>query len=79
MKYASNILTVPAESKAAEGLLKVKAGANIQGEVNGHNVVVTRIKEEGSEMLPLTRLDAVANDMTPGKVFRSRFALKALV
>ena len=86
MKFSTNILTIPSDMKIAEDLLELdsskslhrKAKAMLKNADDGHKVLSTEINDLLIKSLPLSKLESIAKDETPNKLFRARFSVEAL-
>lgn len=86
MKFSTNILTIPADMKIAEDLFELdsskslhkEAKALLKNEEGTHKILATDINDLQIKGLPLSKLETIAKDETPNKLFRARFSVEAL-
>ena len=84
MKFSTNILTIPAGMKIAEDLLELDSSKSLHKEAkamlkeDAHKVLATEINDLQLKALPLSKLENIAKDETPNKMFRARFSVEAL-
>jgi hypothetical protein len=50
----------------------------LKNQDEGHKILATEINDILIKSLPLTKLEIVAKDETPNKLFRARFSVEAL-
>ena len=84
MKFSTNILTIPAGMKIAEDLLELDSSKSLHKKAKAmpkedtRKVLATEINDLQIKALPLSKLENIAKDETPNKMFRARFSVEAL-